>query len=158
MTAHLKLGDFQGPLVRQGTADMLYCFELNETYRTLKFLRDAGLCFANVPASCHFDSKIAAHLREREIVLRTFDADARAMEIGAIVTANIILVGYSAGTGLVSFKAEDLREVLKYISPDWLLEKNLRAFEIGLRAGAESPGHDAEGSCSVPKLEKGQNA
>ena len=136
--AHLKLGDFQSPLIREGTADILYSFEQNETYKTLRFLRDDGICFANFPDSKNFDVKIEKQLKDREIGLSMYDADKQAMEIGAIVSANIILIGFSVGTGLVPFKPEDLKAVLKRISPERFLAKNYEAFELGLTAGARA--------------------
>ena len=46
---HLKLGDFQSPLVRTGAADFLYSLQGDETYRALKFLKEGGVCFVNLP-------------------------------------------------------------------------------------------------------------
>jgi Pyruvate/2-oxoacid:ferredoxin oxidoreductase gamma subunit len=48
---------------------------------------------------------------------------------------NIILIGYSVGTGLVPFGYYDLKSVLKSITKEAYLETNLRAFEIGYEAG-----------------------
>lgn len=144
--AHLKLGDFQSPLIREGTADILYSFEQNETCKTLRFLRDDGLCFANFPDTKNFDGKIEKQLKDRGIALKSYDADKQAMEIGAIVSANIILIGFSVGTGLVPFKPEDLKAVLRRISPERFLAKNYEAFELGLTAGRKSSGKSARRS------------
>ena len=92
VVAHLKLGDFQSPLVREGRADILYCFEANETYRTLRFLKDGGLCFASFPDGEELHPKVECRARERGMVLKTFDADARAMQIGGVLFANIVLI------------------------------------------------------------------
>lgn len=133
--AHLKLGDFQTPLVREGKADILYSFELNETYKALRFLRDGGVCFASVPHPGRLDREVENHLKKRGILHRTLDADARAMKVGAVLSANIVLIGFSAGTGSIPFRSKDLKDVLKSISPERFLEKNLKAFEIGFAAG-----------------------
>ncbi len=156
--AHLKLGDFQSPLVREGRADILYSFDRDETYRTVKFLRDGGVCFSNLPDGKDLDREIEGRLGERGILLKTFDADAKAMEIGAIVSANIVLIGFSVGTGLVPFESEDLRLVLKRISPEKFVEKNLNAFDIGLKAGRESAGENSGGSLPDGReLQKARN-
>lgn len=133
--AHLKLGEFQSPVIRTGTADVLYSFEENETYRTLKFLRRGGVCFVNLKDPGRFDQKVLDYLKEKEITFRSFDASGAALKIGSVMFANILLIGYSAGTGLVPFNTEDLRYVLESVSKKKNLEMNLKAFEIGIRKG-----------------------
>lgn len=133
--AHLKLGRFQSPLIRTGTADILYSFEENETYRTLKFLRRGGLCFVNLEDPGRFDPKVLDYLKKNEIAFRSFDASGTASAIGSIMSTNIVLIGYSLGTGLVPFKHEDLRYVLESVSKKKNLEMNLKAFEIGIQEG-----------------------
>lgn len=135
VTAHLKLGKFQSPLIRAGTGDILYSFEKNETYRNLRFLRRGGICFVNLEDSSRFDQKVLDYLRASGITFRSFDASGEALEIGSILTANIILIGYSVGTGLVPFSDKDMRYVLKSVSKKKNLEMNLKAFEIGIRKG-----------------------
>jgi len=133
--AHLKLGNFQSPLIRTGAADILYSLEENETYRTLKFLRRGGICFANLVNADRFENKVLKYLKEKEITFRAYDASSVASKIGSILAANIVLVGYSLGTGLVPFEYEDLRYVLETVSRKRNLKINLSAFEIGFQEG-----------------------
>lgn len=133
--AHLKLGQFQSPLIRRGTADILYSFEENETYRTLKFLRKGGICFANLERADRFDRKVLAHLKKKKITIHAYDATAAALKIGSILAANIVLIGYSVGTGLVPFKYKDLKKVLELVSKKKNLAMNLKAFELGFTEG-----------------------
>ena len=133
--AHLKLGQFQSPLVRRGAADILYSLEENETYRNLKFLREGGLCFANLDRSHRFDRKVLSHLKKKKITFQAFDASEAALKIGSILAANIVLIGYSVGTGLVPFKHKDLTKVLELTSKKKNLALNLRAFELGFQEG-----------------------
>ena len=133
--AHLKLGKFQSPMIRTDAADILYSFEENETYRTLKFLRRGGHCFANLVSLDRFDKKVLDYLNKKEITFRAYDASGIASKIGSIRSANIVLIGYSVGTGLVPFKREDLRHVLELVSRKKELEMNLKAFEIGVQEG-----------------------
>lgn len=135
--AHLKLGDFKSPLIRTGTADILYSFEENETYRNLKFLRNGGVCFANLEDVDQFDHNVLNHMRRKKIAFRVFDASGTALRIGSIVSTNIVLIGYSVGTGLIPFKYENLRETIESASREKNLKINLRAFEAGVQ-GAES--------------------
>lgn len=133
--AHLKLGKFQSPVIRTGTADILYSFEKNETYRTLRFLKKGGLCFVNLEDPGRFDPKVLDHLKASGVTFRSYDASGVASRMGSIMSANIVLIGYSVGTGLVPFKQEDLRSVLESVSQKKNLEMNLKAFENGVREG-----------------------
>jgi indolepyruvate ferredoxin oxidoreductase beta subunit len=135
VVAHLKLGDFYGPIIHEGTADILYSLEETETYRVLKFLKRGGRCFANLEDAGRFDQKIMDHLQGKEILFRAFDATGKALKIGSVRSANIVLIGYSVGTGLVSFKPEDIHSVLKKVSRKENLKMNLKAFEEGLHQG-----------------------
>ena len=65
--AHLKLGSFYSPMIQTGDADILYSFHEDETYRTLKFLKKGGVCFANLVSINRFDKKILEHLKKNEI-------------------------------------------------------------------------------------------
>jgi indolepyruvate ferredoxin oxidoreductase beta subunit len=133
--AHLKLGQFQSPVIRTGTADILYSFEENETYRNLKFLRRGGVCFVNLTDPGRFDPKVLDYLKTAGITFNSLDASGVASTIGSILAANIVLIGYSVGTGLVPFKHKDMRNVLESVSQKKNLEMNLKAFEIGIREG-----------------------
>ncbi len=135
VTAHLKLGSFHSSMIREGTADILYSFEENETYKSLKFLRNGGVCFTNLENAARFDAKVLDHLGKNETEFRSFDASGAAAKIGSIMSTNIILIGYSVGTGLVPYKYEELKSVLESITKKAHLETNLRAFEMGYEAG-----------------------
>lgn len=140
--AHLKLGKFKSPVIRTGTADILYSFEENETYRTLRFLRRGGLCFVNLEDPGRFEAKVLDYLKKSGITFLSFDASGAASKIGSIMSTNIVLIGYSVGTGLVPFKKEDLENVLESVSQKKNLEINLKAFEIGVREGKLSKNPD----------------
>ncbi len=136
--AHLKLGSFQSPMIRSGTADLLYSFEKNETYRTLNFLKKGGVCFADLADGDRIDGKVLNHLKEKEISFHPYDASGVAFKMGSIVSANIVLIGYSIGTGLAPFKYKDVKDVLELASKKKGLEANLKALDIGFREGKSS--------------------
>jgi len=136
VTAHLKLGDFQSPMIRSAAADILYSFEENETYKNLKFLRRGGVCFVDLRSQDQFDKNIFNYLQEKEIILKTYDASGVAQKISSTKSANIVLIGYSIGTGLVPFKEKDLKSVLELVSRKADLKKALEAFEIGFKEGS----------------------
>lgn len=135
VVAHIKLGPYYSPMIRAGSADLLYSFEEMETYRNLKFLREGGLCFVNLRDAERFDPKIRDHLKAKDISLMAFDATGEALKLGTVRSANIALIGYSAGTGLLPFQREDLKSVLKNVSRNTDVKNNLMAFDAGFSAG-----------------------
>lgn len=135
VVAHLKLGNFYGPIIRQGAADVLYSFEEKETYKTLRFLKSGGICFANLEDLRRFDPKVLNHLKNKKIIFKAFDANRTASKIGFVRSANIVLIGYSVGTGLSPFKHDDLISVLEKVSREKDIKKNLKAFERGYQEG-----------------------
>lgn len=137
VVAHLKLGTFNSPMIRVGGADILYSFEEKETYRNLKFLRRGGLCFVNLTDIDRFDDKILHHLENKDIAFRAYDAAGIASKMGFVRSANIALIGFSVGTGLLPFKREDLKGVLESTSRTNDLESNLMAFETGFNASRQ---------------------
>jgi indolepyruvate ferredoxin oxidoreductase beta subunit len=134
--AHLKLGDFYSPVIRAGEADILYSFEVIETYRTLGFLKKGSVCFINIKEPGQFDPKILNRLQDKGITFRTFDASGEASKIGLGRAANITLIGYSIGSELVPFERRDVISVLEWVSRKKDLEMNLRAFELGFKHGS----------------------
>jgi indolepyruvate ferredoxin oxidoreductase beta subunit len=133
--AHLKLGEFHSPLIREGAADILYSFDKFETYRALKFLKNGGICFANGVSSDRFDGEIVAYMRENGMTFVVHDASRLAAEIGSARAANVVLIGYSLGTGLVPFACDDVQIVLESVSKRENAALNLKAFESGYRQG-----------------------
>lgn len=82
-----------------------------------------------------FNPKVLDYLKASGVTFRSFDASGAAYRVGSIMSTNIVLIGYSVGTGLVPFKHEDLKNVLESVSQKKNLEINLKAFEIGVREG-----------------------
>jgi indolepyruvate ferredoxin oxidoreductase beta subunit len=136
--AHLKLGDFHSPLIRAGAADILYSFAYEETYRSLKFLKSGGVCFVNLEDPGRFDQAILTHLNQKGIDFRAFDAAKVASQMGFIRSANIALIGYSVGTGMVPFVYDDIKSALEAVSRPENLEMNLIALDTGRQQGSNA--------------------
>jgi indolepyruvate ferredoxin oxidoreductase beta subunit len=136
--AHLKLGDFHSSLIRTGAADILYAFAEEETYRTLKFLKKGGVCFVNLKNNERFDPAVLSHLESKGIDFKACDAGEAAAKIGFMRSANIVLIGYSVGTGLVPFLYDDIKSVLETVSQPDVFQTNLEAFDLGVRYGSNA--------------------
>src|SRR4030042_6266675 len=84
---HLKIGNFDSPLVKKGSADILLSLEKNEAYKTLHYLKpsthgqDGGLCFINASDPNYMDKEIMAYLKEKGIETYVVGADQLAKEL-----------------------------------------------------------------------------
>ncbi|MEK7449308.1 MAG: 2-oxoacid:acceptor oxidoreductase family protein [Planctomycetota bacterium] len=137
VTSHLKIGRFQSPLVRTGAADILYGFEQTEFLRTLPFIKNGGVCFINTSKNTLPNEKLQKYCHKHGIAIFYLDADKIALELGAPLSANLVMLGYS--TALLQntrqnifFTAAEMETTIKKISPAQLLEINLKAFQTGL--------------------------
>jgi indolepyruvate ferredoxin oxidoreductase beta subunit len=131
--SHVKIGDFSSPLIRQGTADLLFAFDQDEAYRTLSFLRRGGLCFVNSPKEDFWDPGVKGYLEKNEIRAYSFPADKVALALDAPRSANLALIGYALSVPNVPFAYGDIREIIARVSPSRFRDVNLQAFDTGYR-------------------------
>ena len=135
--SHVKIGDYSSPLVRKGTADILFAFDQDEACRTLAFLKRGGLCFVNSSKEDFWAPAIKAYLEKNEIRAYSFPADKVALALGVPRSANLALIGYALSVPDVPFSYQDLRETIVRLSPPQFIEANLSAFDTGYRGGNE---------------------
>lgn len=143
VTSHVRWGEkVYSPLIPEGTADILFGFELLETYRYLPMLREGGTVVVNdlkiapAPVATGLESytaDIPEKLRAQVGDVTLVDGMAKAHEAGNYRTVNTVLLGALS-------KRMDIAEklwvdALKKLVPERFLEENLRAFELGRQAG-----------------------
>jgi len=138
VTSHLKLGNFQSPLVAEGEADLLLGLDCLEAHRNLPFLRQTGaeraggLGVVNAPGAEDFpDPRLAEVVRSSGIRLHACPADATAMEMGNPLVANLVLLGFAASLPEVPFPFGEVHDVVDGISPPSHRPTNLQALERG---------------------------
>jgi indolepyruvate ferredoxin oxidoreductase beta subunit len=131
VVSHLKIGPYESPLIRHGTADVLMSFDVDEVYRTLAFVKRGGLCFINSPRSDFWDAGVKAYLDKNEVAAHTFAADKIAMELGSPRSANLALIGYALSMPDMPFGHDDVKATIERITPLRFKEVNLQAFEAG---------------------------
>jgi len=129
--SHLKIGGYESPLIRQGTADVLLSFDEDEAYRTLAFVRRGGLCFVSSPHGDFWDNGVKAYLTNNGIAAHSLAADEIALELGSPRSANLALIGYAVSVPEVRFGYDEIKATIERISPSRFKEVNLRAFEGG---------------------------
>jgi indolepyruvate ferredoxin oxidoreductase beta subunit len=134
VVSHFRAGPNESPLVRQGSADLLLAFTLEEGYRNLAFLRSGGSWVVNCPNPERLDGGIRAYLDERKVRVCTLDADGLARK--SLRVANVALVGFATGRGALPLPATALRATLEAVSPTSFRALNLEAWQCGFEAGA----------------------
>jgi indolepyruvate ferredoxin oxidoreductase beta subunit len=141
---HLKIGDFDSPLVKKGSADLLLSLEKNEAYKTLHYLKpsingqNGGLCFINTPEANYMNEQIKNYLREKGIETYVFGADRIAKEMGSVQSANIAMVGFASAHPRFPFSPEKLRASIEGVTPPRFREASLRIFDRGFSDGRKT--------------------
>ena len=141
---HLKIGNFDSPLVKKGSADILLSLEKNEAYKTLYYLkpssngRDGGLCFINASDPNYMNQEIKTYLKEKRIETYVVGADQLAREMGSPQSSNIALIGFAASHSRFPFPHDKLRDAIERATPQKFREVSLKIFEEGFFEGQKS--------------------
>ena len=141
---HLKIGNFDSPLVKKGSADLLLSLEKNEAYKTLHYLkpslngRDGGLCFINASDPNDMSREIMTYLKEKGIEAYVVGADQLARGMGSPQSANSALIGLAASHSRFPFPHDKLRDAIERVTPPKFREISLRIFEKGFLEGQKS--------------------
>ncbi|MCG6536312.1 MAG: 2-oxoacid:acceptor oxidoreductase family protein [Syntrophales bacterium LBB04] len=115
----VKVGSFRGPLIPAGAADVgLFLAEKNLGVHRGYLASDARVFVNSAAPGDHF----------------RVDARKLAEEMGAPVTANLILLGFAAARGGLFCAAELLERVILEKIPARFRDSNLQAFRLGVAA------------------------
>ena len=141
---HLKIGDFDSPLVKKGSADILLSLEKDEAYRTLHYLKpsvkgqEGGLCFVNAPDPNYMNPQIRTYLKEKGVETYIFNAEKLAREAGSIQSTNIALIGFATAHPRFPFSHDKLKEVIERVTSEKFREVSLKIFERAFSEGRKS--------------------
>jgi len=131
VVSHLKIGGARSPLVRRGSADVLYAFDPIEGHRAFPFLKKDGAVFVNTGTTPWPDPVLEKEIAGMDIDVATFHADRVALELGNPRLANVALIGFSSAHPKSPFPSDELREALIASAPEKFSEINLKAFDAG---------------------------
>lgn len=143
-------GEISSPSIMQANADLILAFEPLEAVRAIYYARKEKTIFVlddypYIPIYSHLlkvpyptieevRSKITPFAKE----IHVFSAHKIAKkEFADLIFGNTILVGAAYGLGALPLKKESLAEAIEISAPREL-EKNLAAFEYGLKLGQTS--------------------
>ncbi len=117
--SHVKVGPFRSPLVMRGCADTGLILHRGNLEFHGDFIRQDGFCIVNT-------DRAGSYLH--------VDALGRAREIGSLVVANLVLLGFAVREGALFCDASVMEGVIREVSQPRNLEMNLRGFERGLQS------------------------
>lgn len=146
----VRFGDkneISSPGIMQANADLVLAFEPLEAVRAVYYARKEKTTFVlddhpYVPIYSHLLDTPYPSLEEIKKRIEPFAKEIKVFsahqmakkELGNPIFGNTILIGAAIGTGLLPLKKENLREAIKITVPRET-EKNLQAFELGLKLG-----------------------
>lgn len=143
VTSTVRIGDeVFAPTVMEGQADMLIGFEPLETLRNLLYCSEKTsvlLSDERIPPP-ELAAKNLKYPDMKEILERIgcfsqkvslVKTGELAKKAGSTLTQNVVLVGASAGLGLMPVKTESLLEALRELVPAKHVEANVKAFRLG---------------------------
>ena len=128
------------PVVEEGKADILICFEKLEALRYAHFLRKDGKIIVNdckinpmtvVTGQAEYPEQILERLKEKHH-LYVIDAVKLAKELGNAKVLNSVVLGLSAKH--IGFDKNDWLEIVKQTVPPKTIEINEKAFIEGYNA------------------------
>lgn len=147
VTSHVRYGsNVLSPLIKHGEADILFGFELLETYRYLPMLRRDGAVFANsqriLPAPVAIGAADYPQDLEGKIChlchdTRFVDGLTLAYRAGHPRTVNMVLLG--ALSTALNIPSMLWHEVIAEKVPQQLLQENLFAFQLGHDSQTTTP-------------------
>ena len=118
VVSHIKIGNFNSPVIRLGQADILFALSESEIAAYGHYLKNRGSAFIN-------STKINNESH--------FDATGLALKAGSIKASNLTLLGYSLVREGFPFSYNTIKDAVKQVSSKELLSINLRALESGYR-------------------------
>ncbi len=134
---HLKIGQFNSPLVCEGDADLLLGLDCLEAHRTLPYLSGkknghAAVCVVNAPDTQAFpDRRVAGLLNDMQVAVYTCNADAVALQMFNPMVANLVLLGFGSSRPHFPFSYEEVHEATETLSRRDHRAANLAALEQG---------------------------
>ena len=139
VVSHVRFGKkVYSPIIPEGEADVLFGFELLETYRYLPLVKKTGAVVVNnlriAPPSVllgksAYPQDIDRKLRDRVDKVRIVDGLELAEQAGNSKAINTVLLGALSNT--LSPSHEQWIAAIRSLVPERFLEVNLEAFELG---------------------------
>lgn len=143
VVSHVRFGKkVYSPIIPEGDADVLFGFELLETYRYLPLVKKTGAVVVNnlriAPPSvalgkAEYPQDIARKLNQRVANVRIVDGLELAEQAGNAKAINTVLLGALSNTLAPSL--DQWIAAIRSLVPERFQDVNLKAFELGRQVG-----------------------
>jgi len=138
----VMIGDIESPIISDGEADVLLGFEPLETYRALRKCSADSVVVSNTVSVIPFGvaigkgdypdvDKLFGFVDSQVKKLITVNAVELAKEAGAVLSANIVMVGALVRSGALPVPRESFAETIRTKTKKQFVDINLKAFELG---------------------------
>jgi len=145
----IVFGKATSSIISDGEADILLGFEPAETLRAINRCSKKTMVITNTATLPPFTvgigkgnypevEEIKRLLKLKTAGLVSLDAMALAREAGSPMSVNIVLLGALIQTGALGFTTENVIEAIRRRTKPAFLEKNLKAFELGMEAAKKN--------------------
>ena len=141
----VKIGDVHSPILLDGDADVLVGFELSETLRALRKASAKTTILTSTDVIVPITVSLGkGNYPDTDSALKEIEASGKvtltlplvdlANKAGNVISANIVMIGALAGSGLLPFDEKYLKEAMEGSVPERALEINRKAYELGRQA------------------------
>ena len=139
--SHFKVGNYKGPLINLGHADVVMAFDQSEGIRNLSFLKDGGTFLVNThDPSVLENARLKKYMADRRFNTCAFaGADILNTHMGGkLLFLNVLIAGAACGMKIEGFDEEDrVISALSELSPPQHIEANLKVFKLGIQAAVK---------------------
>jgi len=148
VTTEMKIGDFSSPLVADGEADIILCFEPAEAYRILSKASKKTRVVTNmeplIPTSVSIGQakypdvqQLLQNMKDSGLLVVGVNAIELASKAGSAMAGNVVMLGAMSALDNFILSRESMEKALKKrISPK-LLDVNLKAFDLGYQSAGK---------------------
>lgn len=137
--SHLKVGNYDSPVIGPGRADLLLALDQREAVRNLRFLRPGGTLVVNVDDEGSFGNDHLKDFFEEMAItvhrIRGYEILKREMG-GRTILLNTLVLGAMSGAHVGGESPEGVEEALQKLVPAKHREANMNAFRLGAGAMA----------------------
>lgn len=140
----IRIGNVSGPLVPNGTADVLVSMEPIESLRYINFCNSKTKIITDINPVVPFTVSVGLEKYpniekvfkeiEDQAKLYKIDAVKLAKNAGALITKNVVMLGALAASDVLPFDSDILKNTILTNVPDKYKEINKKAFENGFNA------------------------
>jgi len=141
----VMIGNMRSPIISDGEADVLLGFEPVETYRAMRKCSADSVVISSTVPTMPFSvaigkdvypevEKLFSFIQSMVKRLITLDAKALAQKAGTAVSANVVMVGALARSGVIPIPKEAFEETIRTKTKEKFVDVNLKAFELGFEA------------------------